>query len=68
MPDPAAKTFVVIRQDSNGNHFVEAKSLSKECADVFLDRRQREIGDHHQTIWKQNAELPLPQPLYDLSS
>jgi hypothetical protein len=58
------KKFHVIRQDSNGNHFFEGAHLSEEMADALLDKRQEEIGDHHQTIWKQDAALPLPQPFH----
>ena len=60
---PAGKSFNIIRQDSNGNHFLEERNLSEEAADAFLERRTKEIGDHHQTIWKQNAEEPLPEPI-----
>lgn len=55
------KKFHVIRQDGNGNHFFEAQSLSEELAIALLDKRQKEIGDHHQTVWKQDADLPLPE-------
>lgn len=64
MSGPAAKTYNVIRQDNNGNHFLENQNLSEEMADAVLHRRTLEIGDHHQTIWKQDSKLPLPEPIH----
>lgn len=64
MSAPVEKMFHIIRQDSNGNHFLEERNLSEQAADAFLQKRQKEIGDHHQTIWKQSTELPLPEPLH----
>ena len=61
--DPEKK-FHVIRQDSNGNHFFEGESLSEEHANALLEKRQEEIGDHHQTVWKQDSSQPLPNPIY----
>lgn len=63
MTGKAEKKFHVIRQDSNGNHFFEGQNLSQEHASALLDKRQKEIGDHHQTVWKQDASLPLPESI-----
>jgi hypothetical protein len=55
-------TYRVIRQDSNGMHYVEETNLTQEAATAFARRREKEIGDHHQTIWTQKISDPLPQP------
>jgi len=64
MTDGPEKTFHVIRQDSNGNHFLERENIGEKLADEFLKARIEEIGDHHQTIWKQDSTLPLPSPIH----
>jgi|GEM_PF-6738253 len=52
----------IIRQDSNGNRFIEAKDLTDIAANCFVETREKQIGDHHQTVWKQIQAEAAPYP------
>lgn len=56
------KHWRIIRQDSNGNRFIEQENLTETLADKFVQARERRIGDHHQTMWKQDMDEAAPYP------
>lgn len=62
MGNPQDGKWLVIRQDSNGNRFIEAKDLTDIAAEKFVDIREKQIGAHHQSVWKQDQATPAPYP------
>ena len=46
----------VVRMDTNGVTYEEAKNLDEEEAREMARRRDAEIGSHHQTIWAEEME------------
>jgi hypothetical protein len=48
----------VVRQDDNGNQFIEGDGLSEEFAKQHADERQKQIGGHKQIVWAE----PQPRP------
>lgn len=62
--------FRIIRQDSNGNRFIEALDLTEVAANSFLSIREKQIGAHHQTVWKvdMNEDAPYPLTLVEMKT
>lgn len=50
----------IVRQDDNGNKFIEGDGLSEEFAKRRADERQAQIGDHKQTVWAEPQPPPAP--------
>jgi len=68
MDNPLPEKWRIIRQDSGGNRFIEHEHLSEIAAQKFVDTREKMIGDHHQTVWKQKMSEDAPYPHWPVAS